>query len=256
MSIPHTVFIIPYRNRPKEKESLDKFLTSLKKDRNWSDDDVKILYITQSDNKYFNRGAMKNIGFLYLRYIYPENYKQITLIFHDVDFHPSTTQLLNYSTKKGVVEHYYGFSHVLGGVFSIKAGDFEITGGFPNYWGWGLEDNVMYDRCKKHNLTVDRSNFFKIYDKNFLYVDDGDKDINQKRISMREYYIYKYEKNETFDDIKNIVFRSNGEQLMIEKFKTGRDYSKEEFTIEDLNSTGGCIRGRSGYYRRIWKMPF
>jgi len=255
MSIPHTVFIIPYRDRAKEKESLDIFLKSLKLDRNWTNDDVKIFYINQLDNKRFNRGAMKNIGFLYVKETYPDDYKDITLIFHDVDFHPSTTSLLPYSTQEGKVEHYYGFKHVLGGIFAIKGQDFEKCGGFPNYWGWGFEDNKIYQRCIKSKLNIDRTNWYKIFDKNFIYQDQGDKDNKIKNISKREFFIFKHnetEFDETFDNIKNLNISIDNDMINVIHFDTGRMYYDNEFEYQDL--TYGRIKARAGYFRRNWSL--
>ena len=255
MSVPHTVFIIPYRDRAKEKESLDTFLKSLKLDRNWSNDDVKIFYVNQLDNKRFNRGAMKNIGFLHVKKTYPDNYKDITLIFHDVDFHPSTTSLLPYSTQKGKVEHYYGFTHVLGGIFAIKGQDFEKCGGFPNYRGWGFEDNKIYMRCLQSKLDIDRSNWYKIYDKNFIYIENGDKNNKFKQLSKREFYIFKHnepEFDETFDSIKNldISIDNDNDMINVHYFDTSRMYHNDEFGYQDL--TYGRIKAWPGYFRRNW----
>lgn len=255
MTVPHTVFIIPYRNRPVEKKGLDDFLNKLRIDRKWSEDDMKVFYINQQDNKRFNRGAMKNLGFLYIKNIYPNDYKNITFIFHDVDFHPNTTNLLNYSTEMGKVEHYYGFTFVLGGAFSIKGADFEKTGGFPNFWGWGFEDNIMYDRVLANNITVDRSNFYKIFDENFIYInEDGDKRDNLKTISKREFYIAKHEYKETFSDLKNITSYTVDNIVNITNFRTARDYYNSEFTIENMTKTNGKIKSRPGYFRRNWSL--
>ena len=125
----------------------------------------KIYYIQQNHEKPFNRGAMKNIGFLMVKNKYPYDYKNITLVFNDVDTVPvAKTTIPDYSTKRGIVKHYYGYRHVLGGIVSILAGDFEAINGFPNYYSWGFEDNEINDRFIKNKYTIDRSVFYPITD--------------------------------------------------------------------------------------------
>ena len=53
--------------------------------------------------------------------------------------------------------------------FAIKGSDFEIATGFPNFWGWGLEDNVLNDRCLEKKLIIDRSQFYIINDKENIH---------------------------------------------------------------------------------------
>jgi hypothetical protein len=81
--------------------------------------------------------------------------------------------VLNYDTDFGVVKHFYGFNFALGGIFSIRGSDFEKTNGFPNFWAWGGEDNLMHERAKNAGLIIDRNNFFTIGNMNILQFADG-----------------------------------------------------------------------------------
>ena len=80
----------------------------------------RIYFVHQCDNRPFNRGAMKNIGFLAIRNMYPNEYKNITLVFHDVDNLPYTKGILNYDTRPGAVKHFFGYSFSLGGIVSRR----------------------------------------------------------------------------------------------------------------------------------------
>jgi len=137
------------------------------------DYNYRIIYVHQTDNRSFNRGAMKNIGFMYAKSIFKNNYKDITFIFNDVDTMPYTKDLLQYDTTIGNVKHFYGYKFTLGGIVSIKGADFEKTNGFPNYWAWGYEDNAFQLRVQQSGLIIDRSNFYPIMDKNILQLKDG-----------------------------------------------------------------------------------
>ena len=119
--------------------------------------DYRILFIHQNDKRPFNRGAIKNIGFLYVKTTYPNNYKNIVLIFHDIDYMAWRQNQFDFTAKKGLIKHYFGFDKSLGGIFSIMAGDFELLNGFPNIWTWGLEDNILYNRSRAMRIRVDKS---------------------------------------------------------------------------------------------------
>lgn len=255
MTVPEIVFIIPYRNRPQEKKSLDEYFTRLKNDRKWSDNQVKFLYVHQVDKKLFNRGAMKNIGFIYVKKAYPKDYRNITFVFHDVDFYPDSTSLLPYKAKKGEVQHYYGFIQVLGGIFTIKGFDFENVGGFPNYWGWGFEDNKIYERCINNNITINRNIFYEINDKHFIYHNKGDQNNFLKNISDVEINLYLSNKyGETFNDIKNLELKVEENIINVITFETGRQYFRSEFSIRDLKKNGPFVKTRKGWFRKNWNM--
>ena len=196
MPDPDTVFIVPYRDRPAQKEEFHAIMTDYMAERTgW-----RILYVEQKDDRPFNRGAMKNIGFLTVRDLYPATYRSITLVFHDVDTWPRWKGQLPYRTHPGVVVHHYGKEFALGGIVVIKAADFERTGGFPNFWGWGIEDNVLNDRCRAAGLPIDRSTFFPMGSRSIARPFDG----YQRTVSRRDAAVYKYGRPDGLWDIRNM----------------------------------------------------
>ena len=54
----------------------------------------------------------------------------------------------------GEINHFYGYPHTLGGIFAIKAADYERTAGFPNIWTWGLEDNILHERVRALKMKI------------------------------------------------------------------------------------------------------
>jgi len=168
--IPKLVFIVPYRNRIKEKTHFSIYMKYIMEDYNIFD--YEIYYSHQTDNRPFNRGATKNIGFIAMKNKYPNNYKDITFVFNDIDTIPASKNTFNYITSKGVVKHFYGFTFALGGIFSITGSDFEKCNGFPNNWGWGLEDNAMYDRSLLNELKIDRTQFYPLNAREVIHLYD------------------------------------------------------------------------------------
>jgi hypothetical protein len=152
---PELIFIVPYRNRAPQKKVFECVMPTILEDEKY-----KIIFVHQKDNRPFNRGAIKNLGFIYVRKTYPETYKNITLVLHDIDFMPYYKNQFKYKTKQNVVKHFFGYTNTLGGIVSINAGDFEKINGFPNIWSWGLEDNVLKRRCQVAGFVPDRSTFY------------------------------------------------------------------------------------------------
>ena len=94
---------------------------------------------------------------------------------------PLVKSIIDYETTPKVIKHFYGFEFALGGIVSINAADFESINGFPNFWSWGYEDNLIQKRAKSNNIHIDRSHFYPIYDRNILLLHDGlSRTINKK----------------------------------------------------------------------------
>ena len=183
VKVPKRIFIVPYRNRVQHKFFFCKYMSFILEDK----DDYEILFSHQCDARTFNRGAVKNIGFIAAKNKYPDHYKDITFIFNDVDTMPFN-KIFDYETTHSIVKHYYGFKYALGGIVVMKGGDFEKINGFPCFWGWGMEDNVLQKRCDRFGLKVDRSVFYNIGSPEILQLFDGISRIISKKDPWRGEY--------------------------------------------------------------------
>jgi len=169
--VPKLAFIVPYRDREQQFTLFKRHMTYILED--FDPNEYLVFFIHQCDNRSFNRGALKNIGFLIIRELFPSDYRDITLVFNDIDTMPYMKNFLNYHTTLGSIKHFYGVKSTLGGIVSITAADFEKMGGFPNFWSWGFEDNALQDRAEKYNIHVDRNEFYQIGDKNIIQLVEG-----------------------------------------------------------------------------------
>lgn len=241
--IPKRIFIVPYRNRIQHKFFFCKYMSFILEDKN----DYEIFFSHQCDARTFNRGAVKNIGFIAARNKYPEHYKDITFIFNDVDTVPFN-KIFDYETTHGVVKHYYGFKYALGGIVVMKGADFEKTNGFPCFWGWGMEDTVLQKRCEGYGMTIDRSVFYNIGSPEILQFFDGISRIISKKDPWRGEYDdgtnglttitqLKYtidEKSENPNDNIFTVHNSNIKFINIKTFLTQIPFGSEEYYNYDL----------------------
>ena len=261
-NIPKIIFLVPFRNRDNEKFAYLSIMKSILED--YDNNYYKIYFIKQLDNRMFNRGAIKNIGFNVIKNVYPNDYKNITLVFNDIDVCPlDKSYIKDYSTTVGKIKHFYGFTFALGGIVSITGEDFEKIGGFINNWGWGFEDNHLNNIAKIYNIVIDRSVFYEKGSKKMLDIYHGkDKYMNNSEIKKAVRKINGYDNLKTLRNInytienenyfnwnnKNTIYNVN-----VNKFDTLINFSniKNDYRIHDLNN------GNKVYERNIGlKMKF
>ena len=164
------IFIVPYRNR---EGQLNVFLNHMKYLlEDISQNKYRIYIVHQADSRPFNRGAMRNIGFLEGKKEFPDTYKEINFVFHDLDNLIGEKNLVEFTTNSNEVNHIYGNykGKNLGGIFVMKGAGYEKSGGYPNFWGWGSEDELLWYRCRDANLTIVR-NMFSLKDTRMVHLD-------------------------------------------------------------------------------------
>jgi len=225
-NIPDIIFIVPYRDRAPQRFAFTSIMEKIVEDLN-----CKIVFSHQKDTRPFNRGAVKNTGFLFVKNSYPEHYKDITIVFHDIDIMPWYKNQFSYDTMPGIINHFYGFKRALGGIFAIKGIDFEEANGFPNYWSWGLEDNLLKWRLQKLGKAFKYNQFVDYNDNNQNIIGlwhGWDRNINDK-LEFRA----RYRMNEMIEGIKtlnNVKYNVNVIdnifiELNIYSFETGDSYN-------------------------------
>jgi hypothetical protein len=246
LNVPKVVFIVPYRNRPQHKFFFSNYLKTIMQESELKDS-YELYFSHQSDTRGFNRGATKNIGFLAVKAKYPDDYKNITFVFNDIDTIPFSN-LFNYETEKGTVKHFYGFEYALGGIVAISGSDFELINGFPNFWGWGMEDKVLQTRCERKGIRIDRTQFYQIGSPNILHLFDGvqriinrkdtwratnDEGIDGIRTIHKLSYTIDFESTNPLDNV-HIVSSDNIFMVNITNFMTGTKFEQDSYHSYDL----------------------
>jgi hypothetical protein len=190
--------IVPFRDQEDNKrtEQLNEFVTYMK--IYLQGYDYKIFVIEQSnDERKFNRGELLNIGF---KLADKEGYNNF--VFHDVDLLPSNDLKPYYTSVPkinpihiaAVWDRYGSNSKYFGGIVAFNKEMFEKINGYPNnFWGWGGEDDELYNRTKKY-YTIFKPNQGSIKDLENLkleekleYLKENDLKFMQKREALAQH---------------------------------------------------------------------
>ena len=225
---PEIVFIIPYRDRETHKEFFLRQMEFVLE--NVEETSYEIYFVHQRDKQPFNRGGMRNVGFLAIKEKYPEDYQNITFVFNDIDCMPFKKDQINYKTAHGNVKHFYGYEFALGGVVSITGKDFETINGYPNFWAWGWEDNELNRRVRLNKLHVDRSQFYDMLSKEFIHLHHG----LFREINHLEKRRYDHRTTEGIKQIKLGKYTVEGNMIQVDEFSTGSDPQSSENSIKLL----------------------
>lgn len=163
----HLGIIVPYRDR---QAHLDEFLPSFAahaaKYPTKVPQGVAIKVIEQTPERDFNRGKLKNVG-----YVLSKDQADY-ICFHDVDYCPERADYrppspgfwahLAYKGPERIVdprgiEVRHDMRNFIGGVILFAKKEFEQVNGFANsYWGWGYEDSDLRGRCTLVGIALDR----------------------------------------------------------------------------------------------------
>jgi hypothetical protein len=134
----------------------------------------------------------------------------------------------------GSVKHFYGFNFTLGGIVSIKGEDFEKIGGFPNFWSWGYEDNVLQQRVMNARLVIDRRQFYEIGNPAIIYDLDGP----IREVNSGEFRRFLQKTNEGLHSITDLEYNNNSQTGFIDifKFSTGHNPDLSKYSNYDLHN--------------------
>lgn len=150
--------VIPYRNRD---EHLRYFLEYMHKILQRQELEYQIFVINQVGNDPFNRAKLLNVGFIEALKLYDWD----CFVFHDVDLVLENDKLLyrcpelprHMSVAVDKFNYRLPYFSIFGGITSLSTDHMVALNGYSNqYWGWGGEDDDMYQRIKWANYKISR----------------------------------------------------------------------------------------------------
>jgi GT2 family glycosyltransferase len=180
--------IIPYRDRV---ETLNEMIPKLKDFVSKQVENFDIFVIEQNNKNSFNKGILNNLGVLL-------NPDYDYYCFHDVDLIPEYSDYSYPEKPTHLSSHCSQFNYInipdkiMGGVITFQKQHFIDVNGYPcTYEGWGKEDDCLYLRCEKTNLTPFKHSFGRYHSiphqhrltnpiENELHLKNGKKFIDEK----------------------------------------------------------------------------
>ncbi|XP_055599695.1 beta-1,4-galactosyltransferase 4-like [Uranotaenia lowii] len=150
--------IVPYRNRI---QHLPIFLNNMHPFLQKQQIEYGIYLVEQSSESQFNRAMLMNIGFV--EALREKNWD--CMVFHDVDLLPMDDRNLytcpdqprHMSVAVDVFGYRLPYDTIFGGVSAMTTKQFRAINGFSNsFWGWGAEDDDLYNRLQHAGFRIIR----------------------------------------------------------------------------------------------------
>nr|XP_057920047.1 beta-1,4-galactosyltransferase 1 [Doryrhamphus excisus] len=157
-ALQKVAIIIPFRKRD---EHLKYWLYYLHPILQRQQLDYGVYVINQDGDEIFNRAKLLNVGYAEAL----KDYDYECFVFSDVDLIPmddrNTYKCFGQPRHLSVSMDKFGFrlpyNQYFGGVSSMSKEQFLTINGFPNnYWGWGGEDDDIYNRLASKGMSISR----------------------------------------------------------------------------------------------------
>nr|XP_046227920.1 beta-1,4-galactosyltransferase 1-like [Scatophagus argus] len=153
--------IIPFRNR---HEHLKHWLYYLHPILLRQQVDYGVYVINQDGEGVFNRAKLMNVGYVEAL----KEYDYDCFVFSDVDLVPLDDRNLyrcfdnprHLAVGMDKFNFHLPYNTFFGGVSSLSKDQYLKINGFPNtYWGWGGEDDDIYNRIIFRGMSISRPDF-------------------------------------------------------------------------------------------------
>lgn len=157
-ALQKVAIIIPFRNR---EEHLKYWLYYLHPILQRQQLDYGVYVINQDGEETFNRAKLLNVGYVEAS----KEYDYECFIFSDVDLIPmddrNTYKCFSQPRHLSVSMDKFGFRlpyhQYFGGVSAMSKDQYLKINGLPNnYWGWGGEDDDIYNRLVLKGMSISR----------------------------------------------------------------------------------------------------
>ncbi|CAN9515225.1 unnamed protein product [Ophioblennius macclurei] len=159
VALHKVAIIIPFRKR---EEHLKYWLYYLHPILQRQQLDYGVYVINQDGDEVFNRAKLLNVGYTEAL----KDYDYDCFVFSDVDLIPmddrNTYRCFSQPRHLSVSMDKFGFrlpyNQYFGGVSSMSKEQYRKINGFPNnYWGWGGEDDDIYNRLASKGMSISRA---------------------------------------------------------------------------------------------------
>jgi beta-1,4-galactosyltransferase 1 len=140
---------VPYRNR---ESHLKEFIPTVGKYLEEQGIEYCMYFGHQTDDKLFNRGAMKNIA---AEQAFKDGCDYI--VWHDIDMIPEEgcdysfpkENPIHIATNISQMDYKLKYEEYFGGAVIFSKEQVDRTNGYSNdYWDWGMEDDDLFWRCQ------------------------------------------------------------------------------------------------------------